>query len=215
MVGHDNPAADEVVIEVHDNGFVPAMSMIQSGTTVRFENKMSEPVVVMSGPLGEPEEPADSGHSSSKAVSGLTTLQVEVTHVASSVSQIMELKEDFNSAGHYKAEFIPTSPGPYNFRFFGEIHGQQIDESFESSNTTFDEVTPANDVQFPVQLAAPRETENAARGALDAANEASVEASEASSSASTATLLGVVALILGALGLVLGGLAFQRSGKNA
>lgn len=215
VVGHDNPAASEVIVEIHENGFQPAMVMIQAGTTVKFENHMSDPTVVMSGPLGEVETAPADNHESSNAVAGLTTLQVEVTHVASSVSQVMDLKEAWNSPGHYKAEFIPTSPGPYNFRFFGEIEGQVVDESFESSNTTFDEVTPATEIQFPVQLSAPRETENAARGALDAATVASSDASDASSSASTATLLGVIALILGLLGLVLGGLAFQRSGKKA
>ena len=214
MVGHEGPDVSEVVVEIHESGFQPAMVMIRADTTVRFENHMSEPTVVMSGPLGEVEAPADSQEASS-AVAGITTLQVEVTHVASSVSQVMDLKEAWNVPGLYKSEFIPTSPGPYNFRFFGDIEGNAIDESFESSNTTFDEVTPATEIQFPVQLAAPRETENAARGALDAANDAGTEASDAASSASTATNLGIIALILGVVGLVLGGLAFQRSGKKA
>jgi plastocyanin len=213
MVGHEGPDVAEVVVEIHENGFQPATLMIQAGTTVKFENHMSEATVVMSGPLGEVEAPA--GPVAANVVVGLTTLQVEVTHVASSVSQVMDLKEAWNSPGQYKSEFIPTSPGAYNFRFFGEIEGQTIDESFESSNTTFDEVTPATEIQFPVQLAAPRETENAARGALDAANDAGSDASDAASSASTATLLGIFALILGLVGAVLGGLAFQRSGKKA
>jgi len=214
MVGNDHPAATEVVVEIHKNGFQPAMVMIQAGTTVKFENHMSEPTVVMSGPLGE-VVPAADVPTPANVVLGITTLQVEVTHVASSVAQVMDLKEAWNSPGQYKSEFIPTSPGAYNFRFFGEIDGQVVDESFESSNTTFDEVTPANEIQFPVQLAAPRETENAARGALDAATAAGTDASAASDSASTANTLGIVALILGLLGLVLGGLAFQRSGKKA
>jgi hypothetical protein len=214
MVGHDHPAGAEVVIEIHENGFQPARAMIQTGATVIFENHMSEPTVVMSGPLGEVEPVADAP-APANVVAGISTLQVEVTHVASSVSQVMDLKEAWNSPGQYKSEFIPTSPGAYNFRFFGEIEGQAIDESFESSNTTFDEVTPATEIQFPVQLVAPRETENAARGALDAATTAGTEASDAADSASTATLLGIVALVLGLLGLVLGGLAFQRSGKKA
>lgn len=213
MIGHEGPDVSEVVVEIHDHGFEPARVMIQAGTTVRFENHMTEPTVLMSGPLGEVEVPA--GEVASNVVAGLTTLQVEVTHVSSSVSQIMDLKEAWNSPGQYKAEFIPTSPGAYNFRFFGDIEGTEINESFESSNTTFDEVTPANEIQFPVKLAAPRETENAARGALDAANDAGTEASDAASSASTATLLGIIALILGVVGLVLGGLAYQRSGKKA
>jgi hypothetical protein len=167
----------------------------------------------MSGLLGEVES-EEAGNTDSKAVAGITTLQVEVTHVASSVSRTMDLNEVWNLPGQYNAEFIPTSPGAYKFRFFGEIEGNAIDEIFESSNTTFDEVTAASDVQFPVQLAAPRETENAARGALDAANEAGTDAEDAKNSASTATLLSIVALILGVLGLALGGLAYQRSGKK-
>jgi len=209
MVGHEGASTDGVVVEIHENGFEPAMVMIQADTTVRFENHMSEATVVMSGPLGEVEVPAEeSGHGESKRVAGITILQVEVTHVTSSVSKVMDLKEAWNSPGQYKSEFIPTSPGAYNFRFFGEIEGTAIDESFESSNTTFDEVTAATELQFPVQLASPRETENAARGALDAAN-------EAGSKASDALILGMWAMGLAAIvGLAIVGLVFQRSGKK-
>jgi hypothetical protein len=207
MIGHDNPAASEVIVEIHENGFVPAMVMIQAGTTVIFESHMIEPTVLMSGPLND-VAPEAYAPITLNAVTGVTTLQVEVTHVASSVSQIMDLNEAWNSPGHYKSEFIPTSPGAYNFRFFGDLQGQTIDESFESSNTTFDEVTNATDIQFPVQLSGPRETENAARGALETAN-------AAGSDASSANTLAAIAVALAFLGLVLGGLAFQRSGKKA
>jgi plastocyanin len=214
MIGHEYEGVSEVTVEIHDYGFEPAIVMIQAGTTVKFENHMTEATVVMSGPLGE-VVPEEDSLEASNVVAGLTTLQVEVTHVASSVSKVMDLKEAWNSAGQYKSEFIPTAPGAYNFRFFGEIEGQEINEEFESSNTTFAEVEPATDVQFPVKIAAPRETENAARGALDAANDAASDASEAADSASTATTLGIIALVLGLVGLVLGGLAFQRSGYKA
>lgn len=213
MVSATNAVAVEVTVEIHDHGFEPARVMIQPDTTVTFVNKMTEPTVVMSGPLGE-VTPEANAPVPSNVVLGITTLEVEVTHVASTVSQVMELTEAWNSPGQYKAEFIPTSPGPYKFRFFGEIEGQVIDESFESSNTTFDEVTPANEIQFPVQLASLRETENAARGAADIANLAGLEAEDAGNSASTATLLGIIALILGLGGLILGGLAYKRSGRS-
>jgi hypothetical protein len=213
MIGPEGADVAEVTVEIHKNGFVPAMFMIQAGSTVRFENHMSEPTLVMSGPLGDvTPEPADP--IALNAVVGITALQVEVTHVASSVSQIMDLTEAWDSPGQYKSEFIPTSPGAYSFRFFGDIEGQVIDESFESSNTTFDEVTAATDIQFPVQLSAPRETENAARGALYAANNAGSDASDAVDSASIANTLAIVALVLGLIGLALGGSAFQRSGKK-
>ena len=214
IIGHDNPAASKVIVEIHENGFVPEMFMIQAGTTVKFENHMSEPTVVMSGPLSNLTPEVDAPIAVN-AVIGVTTLQVEVTHVASSVSQIMDLNEAWNSPGHYKSEFIPTSPGAYNFRFFGDLEGQTIDESFESSNTTFDEVTTATDIQFPVQLSGPRETENAARGALETANTAGTDALDAANSASIANILAVVALVLGLIGILVGGLAFQRSGKKA
>ncbi|MCX8277053.1 MAG: hypothetical protein OTJ43_02125 [Dehalococcoidia bacterium] len=214
MIGHDNPTAAEVVVEIHENGFVPAMVMIQTGTAVKFENHMSEQTVVMSGPLSDVTREVDAPVALNEVI-GVTTLQVEVTHVASSVSQIMDLNEVWNSPGQYKSQFIPTSPGAYNFRFFGDIEGQTIDESFESSNTTFDEVTSSTEIQFPVQLSAPRETENAARGAIEAANTAVTDASDAADSASSANTLAVFALVLGLIGLVLGGLAFQRSGKKA
>jgi len=213
IIGPEGADVVEVTVEIHKNGFVPAMLMIQADTTVWFENHMSEPTVVMSGPLGDvTPEPGDP--IALNAVVGITVLQVEVTHVASSVSQIMDLTEAWDSPGQYKSEFIPTSPGAYNFRFFGDIEGQVIDESFESSNTTFDEVTAATDIQFPVQLSAPRETENAARGALDAASNAGSDASDAVDSASMANTLAIVALVLGLIGLALGGLAFQRSGEK-
>ena len=213
IIGPEGADVVEVTVEIHKNGFVPAVLMIQADTTVWFENHMSEPTVVMSGPLGDvTPEPGDP--IALNAVVGITVLQVEVTHVASSVSQIMDLTEAWDSPGQYKSEFIPTSPGAYNFRFFGDIEGQVIDESFESSNTTFDEVTAATDIQFPVQLSAPRETENAARGALYAANNAGSDASDAVDSASMANTLAIVALVLGLIGLALGGSAFQRSGKK-
>ena len=214
MIGHDKPAVDVIVIEIHENGFEPAMAMIRPDTTIRFENHMAEPTVVMSGPLSEVTAP-EGAPAAANAVTGLTTLQVEVTHMASLVSQVMSLTEAFGNPGQYRAEFIPTSPGGYRFRFFGDIEGTAIDETFESSNTTFDEVTPASEIQFPIRLTAQRETENAARGALTAANEAGSDASDASSSASTAKLLGMIALVFALVGLALGGAAFRRSGSRS
>ena len=60
------------------------------------------------------------------AVEGLQdTLQVEVTHMPSSVSKVMNLRTVFNDPGHYAADLIPTSPGHYRFRFFGTIEGER------------------------------------------------------------------------------------------
>ena len=214
MVGHDNPSGDLTVIKIHSSGFEPAMVMIRPETTIKFENHMGESTVIMSGQLGDIEQNSDEPIHSN-AVEGITTLEVEVTHIASGISQVLSLKESFGIPGQYEAGFIPTSPGPYRFRFIGDLKGQTVDEVFESGNTTFDEVKSAKEIQFPVQLSAPRETENAARGALDTANEAREDAAHVAGSASTGILLGTAALILGVVALLLAVMAFQRSGRKA
>lgn len=53
--------------------------------------------------------------------------------------------------GAYQAVFIPTEPGDYTFRFFGQIEGVEIDESFTSSPEGFHSVTPRTDLEFPSQ----------------------------------------------------------------
>ncbi|MDP8938234.1 MAG: hypothetical protein M3O23_10995 [Actinomycetota bacterium] len=53
--------------------------------------------------------------------------------------------------GDYRARLTPTRPGTYTFRFFGTIRGQAVDQSFTSSQTTFDEVEDAASVQFPAK----------------------------------------------------------------
>ena len=212
-ISHDNPAADLIVIKIHSTGFEPAMVMIRPETTIRFENHIGDPTVIMSGQLVDAEQTSDEPIHS-RAVEGIDTLEVEVTHIASGVSQVMSLKESFGIPGRYEAGFIPTSPGPYRFRFIGDIKGQAVNEIFESGNNTFDEVKSAKEIQFPLQLSAPRETENAARGALETANEAREDAANVASSASTGILLGAIALILGVAALLLAVLAFQRSGRK-
>ena len=74
------------------------------------------------------EEPED--HAAAPApVTGLEdTLEVEVTHVASAQSTVMALAPLFGRPGAYTADFIPTQPGAYRFRFFGSIEGQPFDE---------------------------------------------------------------------------------------
>src|SRR5205807_2256065 len=53
--------------------------------------------------------------------------------------------------GDYRAWLVPTRPGTYTFHFTGTIHGDAIDASFTSSDTTFDEITSATDVEFPAK----------------------------------------------------------------
>ncbi|MEX0763187.1 MAG: hypothetical protein WD208_09350 [Dehalococcoidia bacterium] len=134
-------------------------------------------------------------------VTGLEeSLQVEVTHVPSEETKMMDLSPRFGDPGHYVAHMLPTAEGTYQFRFFGTINGLEVDETFISGEGTFDNVNSARSIQFPVELAEPREMENAVRGAQDAAidaEDAALEAEERASTASTMALVGIVAGIAG------------------
>ena len=101
------------------------------------------------------------------------TLQVEVTHVASEASRVMDLYADPKEPGRYTAALIPTTPGVYQFRVFGEVEGTPVDQAFLSKGGGggFDDIRPSDSLQFPEQLASPRERESAVRGALNTARQ--------------------------------------------
>ena len=114
--------------------------------------------------------------------------------------------------GVYYATIIPTTPGVYTFHFTGSIAGQTINQSFKSSDATFNDVVDPTAVQFPVKV--PTATElgtNAARVTARVGDAAS-KASSASDSASSAKTLGIVALIVA---IVLGGAAIGIAADGA
>ena len=102
------------------------------------------------------------------------TLHVEVTHVASEASRVLDLYADPNEPGRYTAAFIPTTPGVYQFRVFGEVEGTPVDQTFLSKGAGggFDDIRPSDSLQFPEQLSGPRELESAVGGALNTAQQA-------------------------------------------
>jgi hypothetical protein len=124
--------------------------------------------------------------------------------------------------GEYTAHLIPTAPGNYTFHIVGTIHGTKVDQSFTSSDTTFDAVKGQADAQFPIKV--PSGTELSARvdridtrvqtaqttadaaatsaqGATTAASSASAAASSANDAANRALAVGVV---VGGVGILLG-----------
>ena len=141
------------------------------------------------------EEPED--HAAAPApVTGLEdTLEVEVTHVASAQSTVMALAPLFGRPGAYTADFIPTQPGAYRFRFFGSIEGQPFDEVFESGANTFDAVQSRAAAQFPITLPSVRELEGVVRTSQASAD----EALEAVAGVRT---IGIVGMVIGTVGLV-------------
>ena len=54
--------------------------------------------------------------------------------------------------GDYEAPLTPTVPGDYTFHLTGTVHGQAIDETATSSDSTFDSAVEATDIEFPTKL---------------------------------------------------------------
>lgn len=115
--------------------------------------------------------------------------------------------------GDFRAAIIPTRPGNYTFHFVGTLKGQQIDESFTSSETTFDPVQQATAIEFPAKDPSTGElTEKLDR--LDArlqSLQGTVQAGTAA--AGRAELVGGTGLVCGIAGILVGlGARGRRNG---
>lgn len=142
------------------------------------------------------------------AVEGLAaTMQVEVTHIPTGASRVMNLHAVRGDAGHYLADFIPTASGGYSFHFTGNIEGIEVDERFESGADTFANVEPATAIQFPERAASAREVEAASRGATESAQQALILSASASGLANAAILLAIAGIAAGIAGVGVGGIA--------
>jgi hypothetical protein len=80
-------------------------------------------------------------------------LQVEVSTgdkgVTVGLSPVLTDDEPRLFLGAYEAHLIPTVEGSYAFRFFGNVNGTSVNESFQCGPTTFECVTAASEIQFP------------------------------------------------------------------
>lgn len=98
----------------------------------------------------EEEESEEHGHAEEEEHDFSTmdiNLQVEVTF--GPATRTMDLRPEFGSPNHFIADLIPTRPGDYTFRVFGNIGETEIDETFSSADGAFSSVEPAGDIQFP------------------------------------------------------------------
>lgn len=75
------------------------------------------------------------------------TLQAQV--IFGDQTRDMTLSPAFGEDGVYEAVFIPSQPGDYTFRFFGQIEGVDVDETFTSSPEGFDSVQARTELEFP------------------------------------------------------------------
>lgn len=122
------------------------------------------------------------------------TLKVAITHVPSKTSKEFTLRAIFRDPGHYTNDLILTAPGQYQFRFFGDVEGTLVNETFESGPGRFNDMQSSADLQFPEMLPEVREVAGAVRGVQNTAQQAQDKASSAST-------LVVVAIALGAIGI--------------
>lgn len=130
------------------------------------------------------------------------TLQVEI--IKDDQTLTLPLRTVYNDPGRYTADFFPTSPGEYTFRFFGKVGNLDVDESFTSEADSFSSVNPTTEIQFPVRVASGRELQAAVTGASDAAETAQDAVSSAETRANIALAVGALGVLVGAGGLAMG-----------
>jgi hypothetical protein len=154
-------------------------------------------------PNGVPEGESAEAEAEGQPVEGLEeTLQAEIIAGGGAQTKELTLEPAFNDPGHYESVVIPSVPGDYTFRIFGDLEGQQIDESFSSGPETFSVIEEVNELQFPEQLPSNAELQTEVDELRNGGS------SSASSSDDTARALGVIGIIVGVIGTAAGGLAF-------
>ncbi|MEA2685579.1 MAG: hypothetical protein QOE93_774 [Actinomycetota bacterium] len=137
-------------------------------------------------------------------------LKVEVTFGDQKVGPL-PLESVFNSPGEYQAPVIPTRPGVYAFRFVGTIRGQAIDETFTSSDSTFESPEESGAIEFPTQDPTRAELGDRVERLDPRLSAATKAADDGKSAANRATAIGVVGLALGAAALALAVAGRRRS----
>ena len=220
VFGHEDREEGEYIFKV---GFLdePAYEGQRNAVSLRVTKMKAEEQGEGHGDAAQKDMAEESDHAhdglATVPVEGLeAALQVEVTHVPTGASKVMNLRAAWNDPGHYLADLIPTSPGHYRFRFFGTIEGNEIDSTYDSraGGGSFDDIREASTIHFPETVASGRELESAVRGARTEAQQARDAAAGAEDSVSSASMLGIVGIVLGAIGIALGGISMLRSSRN-
>jgi hypothetical protein len=144
---------------------------------------------------------------SGKPITDLTdTLTVEVRYGPQTTGPLdleRAFGRSFGRPGDYRAQIIPTRPGTYSFHFTGTVDNQKVDETFTSSDKTFDNVQDAAAIEFPAKD--PSAAELAGR-----LERLGPRLDEARTGASRATTLGALGLAAGLAGIALGAGAMRR-----
>jgi hypothetical protein len=125
---------------------------------------------------------------------------------------------EFGTPGDYRAWLIPTTPGQYSFHFTGTIDGEDVDETFTSGPTTFDDVKNPQSVEFPVQQPSTGElaeridrVEPRLAGSIE---DVKTNVQSTADDASSAKTIGLIGLAVGAIGLIVAIVALVASRRK-
>jgi len=154
-------------------------------------------------PNGVPteEEEGTAAEEEGQPVEGLEeTLQAEIIAGGGAETMELTLEPAFGDPGHYEAVLIPTVDGDYSFHVFGDLEGQQIDETFSSGPETFSSIEDTSELQFPE--AVPSNAELSAQiAALD---------SGGGSDSDTVMILAIIGIVAGVIGIGIGAFALAQ-----
>lgn len=148
----------------------------------------------------EGEEAAPAEEEGQPVVGLEETLQAEIIAGGAAQTRELTLEPAFGEEGAYESSVLPTVPGDYTFRIFGDLEGQQTDESFTSGPETFSVIGDPTEVQFPAQLAEPATSD----GASGSSSEGSSDDSD------TAMILAIIGIAAGVIGIGVGAFAIAQ-----
>lgn len=142
-----------------------------------------------------------------KPITDLTdTLKVEV-RFGSQTSGPLDVERAFGKTygrpGDYRAQIVPTRPGTYSFHFSGTVGAQKIDETFTSSDKTFDNAQDAGVIEFPVK-------DPSAADLSGRLERIGPRVENAGAAATRATTVGTIGLVAGLIGIAVGAGAMRR-----
>ena len=120
--------------------------------------------------------------------------------------QSFPIRARFGQPGAYTADLIPTRAGSYIFTLGGTVEGNAINEKFESGPNRFDDVKPAETVEFPAPAAA---------ATAPAGQTSSGAQPAAATTDDVGRRYGIGGMVLGGLGLLMGAAALLTSRRPA
>ena len=130
-------------------------------------------------------------------------LQVEVSTGGNQIVLSLEPRKP----GAYVSDVIPTVPGSYAFRFFGNVNGTSVNERFVCGPTTFDCVIDVAGIQFPEKIPSGRVVQ---LGFQDLQS----QVSQLQNRLMFAYVIGASGIIFGIIGLVVSVTVLRRGKKT-